>query len=88
MTWTCAVATRCEQFVCAPACVKAEHVARGERGKRMCDNLDRKDVSAIALLALTAKDIANLEALAEAGRTKNYAAIIRRLVARAAKENE
>lgn len=53
----------------------------------MCDNIERKDVSQIALLALTDKDIANLEVIAEDdGRIRNYAVLIRRLISREAKE--
>lgn len=52
----------------------------------MCDNIDRKDVRQVALLALTEKDVENLETLAEAdGRVRNYAVLIRRLISREAK---
>src|SRR5690348_1696333 len=81
----------------ASRCAEAKHVAsqvhvrwldlqREERSARLMDNLDRKGVTCYAFLGLTDADMANLAALSEAdGRVKNYAVLIRRLIAREAK---
>lgn len=70
----------------SPVHLKWLDVTQNERGARMVDNVDRKNVRSVALLALTDKDIANLETLREAdGRTQNYAVLIRKLIDREAK---
>lgn len=52
----------------------------------MVDNVNRAGVRQVALLALTEADMNNLRKIAEAdGRARNYAVLIRRLIAREAK---
>lgn len=85
-------ASRCFQpdgsmrWPASPEHMKWLDVTRSERSGRLVDNVDRNNVTAVALLAFTDKDIANLDALAAAdGRVKSYAVLIRRLIAREAK---
>lgn len=69
--------------------MKVLYAAIRDESARMTDNIKRKDVRQVALLALTAKDIENLKTIAAAeAHTRNYAVLIRRLVAREAKELE
>lgn len=72
--------------VATPEHIKAIDTARKETGSRMCDNIERKDVKQVALLALTQKDIDALNVIADDdGRIKNYSVLIRRLISREAK---
>jgi hypothetical protein len=76
-------------YLASQAELKELTAAHREESARMCDNIDRANVRQVALLALTDKDIAALEVIIEAdGRLRNYAVLIRRLIAREAKRLE
>lgn len=73
----------------SPVHLKWLDVTRAERTAPMVDNVDRANVAAVALLALTQVEVDALKVLAEDdGRLKNYAALIRRLIVREAKAVE
>lgn len=74
------------RFVASSERVKELTLEAREEGAQMVDNLERKDVARVALLGLSEKDMENLRRLREAdGRVRNYAVLIRRLIAREAK---
>jgi hypothetical protein len=56
-----------------------------EEGKRFCDSTGRKGITQVLLIALTAREVENLERVAEGHRLKNMGAIVRDLISKAAK---
>lgn len=74
--------------VAGPEHMKALLARVREESQRMCDtSVAREDVRQILLIGITEKDLDNLNALAAAdGRIKNYAVLVRRLIARAVRE--
>lgn len=69
-----------------PEHIKALITEARELSARTVDNLDRKDVCAVATLGLTAKDLEALSVIAAAdGRIRSYTVLIRRLILHEAK---
>lgn len=72
--------------VSSPERMKALYAEIKDERARMVDHIKPDDVRQVALLALDHEDFANLETIMEAdGRLRNYAVLIRRLIAREAK---
>lgn len=53
--------------------------------ERLCDKFDRKNAVAYLTVVLTQKDLDNLEKVTEAHRLNNFAAVMRDLISKAAK---
>lgn len=52
----------------------------------LCDNFARKNVMCSLTIVLTEKELENLKKVAEAHRLNNYAAVVRDLISKAAKD--
>lgn len=77
------------RYPASPVHMKWLDVTRNERSARVTDSIDRtlsEKTVAVALLALSAKEVEALEKIAAAtSGVKNYAVLIRRLITREAK---